>query len=206
MNAESATSIEEILPAAAAVAIATGRHEPAGEETSLPTRLEHESDRNAFVDEHYERLYRWLWWLTGSAETAADLTQDSFAAFFSSLEERRVQRPPVWLFRIARNRWRKWCRDRRPSAGNPDEALADLVDPADDAVRTETARRVIAAVADLPRSYREAVTLRYWGGLSHGEIASVLGITAPLARWRLFHGKRLLRERIDEPIDRRGDA
>src|SRR5262245_49333604 len=65
---------------------------------------------DAFVDVHYERLFAWLCWLTGRRDWAADLTQESFAEFWESLARKPIREPVAWLFRIARNRWRKACR------------------------------------------------------------------------------------------------
>jgi RNA polymerase sigma-70 factor (ECF subfamily) len=180
---------------------------PMTPEARLPMPLEDESSRREFVDEHYRRLYGWLWWLTGSTETAADLTQDAFAAFWSSLDRVPVRRPRTWLYQIARNRWRKWCRDERTGRrGDEHDPASALREPVDDAVRAEAVRRLAGAVEELPRAYREAVTLRYWGDLSYREIGSVLGITAALARWRVFRAQRLLRDRIEEPPTTMGGA
>ncbi|MHC5114982.1 MAG: RNA polymerase sigma factor [Planctomycetota bacterium] len=169
--------------------------------------LEDDSTRRAFVDCHYERLYGWLWWLTGSRETAADLTQDAFAAFWSSLERVHVRHPRTWLYQIARNRWRKWCRDERAGArGDEPDPASGRLEPVEDAARDEAVRRLTSAVEELPRAYREAVTLRYWGDLSYREIGSILGTTAALARWRVFRAHRLLRDRIEEPPMTEGGA
>lgn len=153
----------------------------------------------AFVDANYQRLHAWFRWLTGRRETAADLTQESFAAFWSSLSRVRVREPRVWLYRIARNQWRKWCRTAaRPSER---ELLASAAarhdqDPHAGLVEAELAATVSRFVLQLPPHYRETVVLRYWSDLSHKQIAGVLGIPGPLARWRIHHACKLLRERM----------
>ncbi|MHC5004179.1 MAG: RNA polymerase sigma factor [Planctomycetota bacterium] len=162
--------------------------------------LRDETSREAFVDEHYERLYAWLWWLSGSPETAADLVQETFAGFWVSLDRIDVRRPRVWLYRIARNRWRKWCRDsarRRSVAADPDALLDSEPDPAESTDRAELARAAVAAVAALPPLYREAMTLRYWADLPYDEIGRVVGIPASLARWRVHRGRHLVRDAVE---------
>src|SRR4051794_37222737 len=77
-------------------------------------------DCEAFVDAHYRGVYRFFLWLTNDAESAADLTQESFAAFWESLRKPGAAPAPdlkAWLYGIARNRWRKRCRDIRPALG-----------------------------------------------------------------------------------------
>lgn len=152
-----------------------------------------------FVDANYQRVYAWFCWLTGRREAAADLTQETFAAFWSSLSRVRVREPRVWLYRIARNQWRKWCRAAaRPAEGDLLAAApaGDEPDPHAGLVEAELAASVRKLVLQLPPHYRETVVLRYWSDLSHKQIAGVLGIPGPLARWRIHQACKLLRERI----------
>ena len=39
----------------------------------------------AFVDRHYTQVFRFFQWLTADREAAADLTQETFAAFWESI-------------------------------------------------------------------------------------------------------------------------
>src|SRR5947199_5824680 len=85
----------------------------------------------AFVDAHYRGVYRFFTWLTGNPEAAEDLTQETFTAFWESLADgRRTVAPDLkaWLYGIARNRWRKRCRDRQPSEA-PLEIALEVRDP-----------------------------------------------------------------------------
>ena len=69
-----------------------------------------------FVDAHYARLYRWFLWLTNDREWAADLTQDTFLAFWASLRTADTNAPAkLWLLSVGRNVWRNACRARRRS-------------------------------------------------------------------------------------------
>src|SRR5438132_1341104 len=78
------------------------------------------------VDAHYDPLYRFLWRLTASAETAAELTQETFVR---ALERLRMfdgrSRFATWLHAIALNLWRD-ARRRAPREHPApfDEALA----------------------------------------------------------------------------------
>ena len=60
---------------------------------------------------------------------------------------------------------------------------------------------VRAAVAALPAADREVLTLTAWEGLSAGEVAVVLGISAPAVRTRLARARARLRHGLD-PEDR----
>ena len=156
----------------------------------------------AFVRMHYRGIYRFFVWLTRSPDTAADLTQETFAAFWEARAKHRLPEDPggeearAWLYGIARNRWRKRCRDAGPPAECLDEALAiPSEEPGPDARLFQRLdwERVSAAAADMPLEYREALVLRVWAELSYAEIAEALGIGEGLARWRVHRGRSWLR-------------
>jgi RNA polymerase sigma-70 factor (ECF subfamily) len=177
-------------------------------EASPTMPLDDQHSREAFVDAEYEGVFAWLTWLCGSRDTGADLTQDTFAAFWASLQHKDIREPRVWLYRIARNRWRKWCRDsRRHEPGDGTEALASsLLAPDDSAERSEFVRAATDALAALPRPDREAIALRYWGDLDHRRIGQVLGIPTSLARWRVHRARARLREAMKHVVTPTGGA
>lgn len=164
----------------------------------------HPRDRDAavrFVDQYYRKIYSFFWWLVGNRARAADLTQDVFAAFWDSLARTKVRDQKSWLYQIARNRWRKHCRERRRGERElqHDTDSADRsANPTDSAAEAESVAQVARAVRQLPLAYREVVVLRYWHDLSHKEIATIQGVPVALARWRLFRGRSLLRELLNE--------
>lgn len=148
----------------------------------------------AFVREAYAGLFRWFCRLTGSPDRAADLTQETFAAYWGSRGRARSgvsQR--TWLFAIGRNLWRKHLRDRKVS----DFDVADAT-PAGDrspeslALGREFREAAELAVLDLPDDLREAFTLRFWHEFGYDEIGAVQGVSADLARWRFFAARRRL--------------
>jgi RNA polymerase sigma-70 factor (ECF subfamily) len=162
----------------------------------------------AFVDGHYRGVHRFLSWLTGDADAAADLTQETFAAFWQSLDH--VNAPDAgdlkaWLYGIARNRWRKRRRDARRlamSLDEIDELQEQTPGPQALALLASERERVVRAVADLPPDYREALALRVFEELSYREIARALAINENLARWRAHQARRMLAARLtDEERD-----
>lgn len=151
---------------------------------------------DAFVDATYERVHGWLYWLCGRRDLAADLTQESFAAFWASLRRRAVREPELWLFKIARNQWRKHCRDRREvNAALPEGgALADpCVGPHERAIGQDERRLLVSELSKLPALYREALVLRFWCDYSHRQIGHVVGAPPVLIRWRIHRACRMLR-------------
>ena len=157
-----------------------------------------------FVDSHYASVYRWFLWMTNDAEHAGDLTQETFLAFWASLSAADGNAPgKLWLLSVGRNVWRNTCRARRRSVAVRASELARVAiqsdrsdNPLATSLRSECLADVRCAVAALEPDYREAVALRYWEDLSYAEISRVLEITEELARWRVFQGRRMLRERL----------
>jgi RNA polymerase sigma factor (sigma-70 family) len=162
----------------------------------------------SFVDAHYCGVFRFFFWLTNDRDAAADLTQEAFAAFWESVRE-GMDAPDArrWLYGIARNRWRKRCRESARTGGMaPLDAALELADdrPGPEAevltgVEAETLRR---AVSELPADYREALLLRALEELSYAEIGSLLGIAQGLARWRVHRARTLLGTAVERERER----
>lgn len=97
-----------------------------------------------------------------------------------------------WLFAIAA---RKVIDLHRSSARAPEpapdiEALASVTDP------PQRDAALWARVARLPDKQRRAMTLRYCGDLSHGEIAAVMATSEAAARRNVFEGLARLKQEI----------
>ena len=91
-------------------------------ETTQPLQLQRDTCEQ-LVSDHYDRLYRWFFWLTNAADDAADLTHDTFVAVWESVDrfdDRRPSKP--WLFGIGRNVWRKHCAGRLTKGIQPPES------------------------------------------------------------------------------------
>jgi RNA polymerase sigma factor (sigma-70 family) len=172
------------------------------------------NDRTAFeavVERHYQPIFRQLWRLCGDAESAADLTQETFVQAWQSLptfEGRSAL--GTWLCAIAIRVWRRSLNRERQAAGVPLEEFADsLPDPAPGPgeqyelhARQEEVQR---ALHRLPADYREALVLFYMQGLKYREIAELLGIPLGTVKSRLHGGLQRLRAALghlaaEEPL------
>jgi RNA polymerase sigma-70 factor (ECF subfamily) len=139
---------------------------------------------------------------------AEDVVQEAFLALWRS----RSYRPAkgnlrAFLLRIVHNTAIDLLRrERSRGAGrHVDEALAHLV-AADDGVhvqveRSEAARRVRDALSTLPATQQQSLTLAYFGGLTHVEIAVAIGVPIGTVKSRLRLGLEKLRGQIDEGVD-----
>lgn len=106
----------------------------------------------------------------GDRAVAEDLAQESLIRLHQHWPRVRTMASPTgWLYGVALNLSRSWWRRRFAER----RALARTGTTPDAAVAAEPADvlAVRAAVAGLPRRQREALVLRYYGGLSVAEVA-----------------------------------
>jgi RNA polymerase sigma-70 factor (ECF subfamily) len=156
----------------------------------------------------YARLYAACHRLTGRADDAADLVQETYRKAWQALPEFRGDaRFSTWLFRIA---WTTHAKQlRRPRLVVPLEPEREAVEPAREpspeaaASANERADRLRAALATLPEPLRFAVVARYWAELPVREIAAADGVTPMAVRKRLAKAFRLLAASIDAAREER---
>ena len=68
------------------------------------------------------------------------------------------------------------------------------------ALATLEARQLRAALAVLAPQQRRAVSLAYFGGLSHAEVAAVLGAPLGTVKWRIRDGLQKLRRALEPQV------
>jgi RNA polymerase sigma-70 factor, ECF subfamily len=137
----------------------------------------------------------------GDRQLAEDCTQDVFVALWRGARSYDPGRARVttWLFTVTRNSAIDIVRRREARRADPlpdDEAAWAGTEPdaAELTAAADTAERVAAALAELPRTQLEAVSLAYFDGLSHAEIAERLGVPLGTVKGRIRLGLDRLRE------------
>jgi DNA-directed RNA polymerase specialized sigma24 family protein len=79
-----------------------------GEVVRLPTRqVEHGARFDTFVEEEHVRLFKALYFVTGSLEEAEDLAQEAFLKLWELWDRiETIRDPTAYLFRVALNGFR----------------------------------------------------------------------------------------------------
>ena len=162
-------------------------------------------DRDAFgaIFERYQhQVYRFARTMTGSRDTAEDVTQEVFVALIRDLKRYVPERATLgsYLYGIARNLSRdRLRRERRLLAwvcgGSPTDEPC-IADPLDRMVAAETSADVRGALARIPMKYREVVILCDLHDLSYADAAAALHTSVAAVRSRLHRGRYLLRQRF----------
>ncbi len=155
---------------------------------------------------HHRRLLRLATLLLGDAAQGEDVVQDVFVTLHRRERRSRgglaeIEDPLAYLHRSVVNTAHS-ARRRRGLARRHGEGAADPLVPAyaeaADAplLARVRRRRVLDAVAALPRRQREVVVLRYYLDLSEREIAETLGISTGSVKQHASRGAAALRERL----------
>lgn len=147
-------------------------------------------------EKHAQGVYRYLFSLSGEADTAEDLTQETFCQALKSLDTFRGDcTPQVWLCAIAKRLWYKELERRSRTAPLEEEHLSRLEAPDDPAGETERREDRMALYRSLRRldpETREVIYLRLAGNFSFREIGELMGQSEVWARVRFYRGKERL--------------
>ena len=145
-------------------------------------------------DAHHQRLYRLARRLSGSADEARDLVQDTFlrAARAPASVPTGPSAEEAWLVRVlinlSRDRWRQTANRERL-----DRSTAPRGIEATDPEAALVARSVVwAALATLDPRRRAVLVMHELEGVPVHVIARTLGVTSVTVRWHLSKGRRQL--------------
>jgi RNA polymerase sigma-70 factor (ECF subfamily) len=172
---------------------------------------------DALVDLYANRLFGFLFRMTGSRADAEDLLQELFVRVVRMLP-RYEHRGNLesWLFRIAANLGRDHIRRvrRRPpmmpllsdsdseAAGTgPRETARDLDTPSRDLEHQEEADALQRGLAALPEPEREVIMLRHFSDMTFAQIAEIMGTPLGTALARAHRGLARLRKQMEAPDD-----
>lgn len=140
--------------------------------------------------EEYQKVRSFLLRLTGDEALTEELTQETFYQAMKRWKTFRGQcTASTWLCGIAKRLYFTWCRKPPPTPVETLPEETDFTDPLMDKERRLTLHRLLHS---LPEPYREVVTLRTFGELSHEEIGALFGKTATWARTTYYRGRQQL--------------
>jgi RNA polymerase sigma-70 factor, ECF subfamily len=141
--------------------------------------------------EHHDRLYRALYFITGSPDDAEELMQDAFLKLWERRDSIGVIEDPVaWLFRVSLNGFRMRARRARVAARRLVPPMTSPRDPFEDVNIREDLRRMLRS---LPQRQRAALVLTEIFDYSSEQAAHILGIRPTTVRVLASQGRAALR-------------
>jgi len=142
-----------------------------------------------FLDQH-DRLYRALYFVTGSREDAEELMQDAFLKLWERWDTiATIDDPVAWLFRVSLNGLRMRVR-RAGVAARKFMPIPTQRDPYDDIELHEDIRKMLLG---LPPRQRAALVLTEIFDYSSEQAARILGIRPTTVRVLASQGRAALR-------------
>jgi RNA polymerase sigma factor (sigma-70 family) len=145
-------------------------------------------------------VYRYFYARTGGVWQAEDLTAQTFVAALEGLPRYRERGTFAgWLFTIAARRLADHFR-HRPTVPLDNIADRPSPDPLPEASveHVEQMTRLARAVRTLSPGRAQAVALHFFGGLSLGETARVMGRSRVAVKSLIHRALRDLREKLDD--------
>jgi len=149
---------------------------------------------------HRTPLFRFVWRMTGSVETAEDVTQECFLALMrgAAFDERQSQLR-TYLFGVARHLVFRRLRISGRETDEPTDAR-DTADALGDLLSMERSEQVRHAVAGLPPLQREAIILFEYEDLPLESIAAITGVQVGAVKARLQRARESLRRQLSPLI------
>jgi len=151
--------------------------------------------------ERYDRaVYHLAYRTLRDQEEARDAAQE---AFFKAYRSLRTFKPgakfSTWIFAIVYHACcDRLARRKRYSNEELPERADTAAGPESEAIASDEARRLRAAIAQLPEKYRTVITLYHLQGRQYDEIAQVLGVPMGTVKTHLFRAKEQLRRILNE--------
>ena len=135
-------------------------------------------------------------------DDAEDVAQDSLLLAFKALPGIEEPRKfPAWLSAITRHRALRFSKSEKLQTSKRvplDEALLEKIEalakPLADKERDEA---MIKALDTLPPDYALPLRLRFLDEMPLERIAAFMGVPLSTVKWRIHHGKKLLKEKIE---------
>jgi len=160
-------------------------------------------------DTHYPAVLRLALLLLQNMQDAEDTTQDTFIYAFQHLAQYDPERAAfaTWLKIIVTSRCRDLQRRRRIRWLSLQELTETGREPEDERPNHQpdvalelmgVQQAVWEALKQVPRKSRQALILRYFGGLSYPEIAQALGCPVSTAKSRVVYGHQALARLLEK--------
>ena len=170
-----------------------------------------EGEQEAFsplVRKYQKGVHALVWRKIGDFHIAQEITQDAFLKAYRKLRSlKNHDRFAGWLYVIAANLCRDWCRENRLPMESLDRLDSNEVDKVSYsryisekwATETDEERREIikSLLQKLPESERTVMTLHYLGEMTIKAISEFLGVSQNTIKSRLNRARNRLRKEED---------
>ena len=153
-------------------------------------------------DQYATDVLRVCYFYLSDREKAEDVCQDVFVRLMTTHPLLQPGREKSWLLKVALNRCRDLWRGawlKRVILGGP---TFELIPAPDEFSRRDDQQAMMAAINQLPATFKEVILLHYYQGMNIAEIAQMLGLPEGTISSRLSRG----RKKLESILLKGGDA
>jgi len=163
-------------------------------------------EREAYAElyqRYVDKIYRYIYYKVGRRDETEDLTSQTFMKAWDAIGDYEWRNHPfgAWLFRIAHNLVVDYHRARRDNVSLTDatpqleqRASRDEIRPEQVLGEMITMDRVRHAIGRLTEEQQQVLILRFFEGLSTGEVADLMGKRRGAIRGLQFRALSALRD------------
>ena len=150
--------------------------------------------------DYFEDVYLYVKALSGSGQTAEEITSETFFKAMSAIDGFQGQCDiRVWLCQIAKNCYLSRLRkDKRLVFDAPAPETPDGLDVEQAVLQADTAMSIHEALHRLDEPYKEVFTLRVFGELPFGQIAALFQKTENWACVTYHRAKGKLKAQLED--------
>lgn len=153
-------------------------------------------------DQYATDVLRVCYFYLSDREKAEDVCQDVFVRLMTTHPLLQPGREKSWLLKVAVNRCRDLWRGawlKRVILGGP---TFELIPAPDEFSRRDDQQAMMAAINQLPATFKEVILLHYYQGMNIAEIAQMLELPEGTISSRLSRG----RKKLESILLKGGDA
>lgn len=153
-------------------------------------------------DQYATDVLRVCYFYLSDREKAEDVCQDVFVRLMTTHPLLQPGREKSWLLKVALNRCRDLWRGawlKRVILGGP---TFELIPAPDEFSRRDDQQAMMAAINQLPATFKEVILLHYYQGMNIAEIAQMLELPEGTISSRLRRG----RKKLESILLKGGDA
>lgn len=158
------------------------------------------------VDRYKNLVFSVISRMTNNPDDFADLAQEVFLKVYKNLDKYRPDYHfSTWIIRITTNHIidiRRRYKIDSVSIDDTEIPLSTGNSAEDEYIRSEQVRELSRLINNLPETYRLPIALYHQHNMSYKEIADSLGLSMSKVKNRIFRGRRLLKEMIEDMKER----
>ncbi|WP_052111260.1 RNA polymerase sigma factor SigY [Pontibacillus yanchengensis] len=153
----------------------------------------------SILKEHYTFVYKYVLKISGSEQTALDITQDTMVKAIQKIQQYKGKSAfSSWLIQIATNTYLDMKRKQKTAQSYLEKEKRKLDYNINNSFQSTEWHATKEAIWKLPDAYRIPILLKHYYGYDYAEIAKMTSVKVGTVKSRVHYGLAILREELQE--------